>query len=278
MLELLLAPVRVPVPEAELEGWPLLGEGGAPAGGSAQAALDELIELCTGHHDLAVEPIDLAGYAASGLPATTMGRSIEEDPLFFAAPLAAGRALAAPSGVERPRDGADRVEDASTRAGSSRSTSTSSRYDDGETAEREIVVHPGAVGIVAHDDERVYLVRQPREAVGEPALLELPAGKLDVEGESPLECAQRELGEEIGMRAADWTELKRFYTSPGFAQEEVTLFVATGLEEIADHEPDPEERIEIVPWPLADLDGAIDECVDSKSLIGLLLLARGSLR
>ena len=97
VLELLLAPVRVPVPEAELEGWPLLGEE-APEGGSAQAALDDLIELCTGRHDLAVEPIDLDGYAASGLPARTMGRSIAEDPLFFAAPLAAGRALAAAVG------------------------------------------------------------------------------------------------------------------------------------------------------------------------------------
>jgi hypothetical protein len=86
--------VRVPVPEAEIEGWPLLGAEGAPAGGSAQAALDELIELCTGHHDLAVEPIDLAAYASSGLPTYTMGRSIEEDPLFFAGALAAGRALA----------------------------------------------------------------------------------------------------------------------------------------------------------------------------------------
>jgi len=94
VLELLLAPVRVPVPEAELEGWPLLGADDAPPGGSAKAALDELIALCTGHHDLAVEPIDLDGYAASGLPARTMGRTIEEDPLFFAAPLAAGRALA----------------------------------------------------------------------------------------------------------------------------------------------------------------------------------------
>jgi hypothetical protein len=94
VLELLLAPVRVPVPEAELEGWPLLSEA-APAGGSAQAALEELIELCKGRHDLAVEPIDLDGYAASGLPAQTMGRSIADDPLFFAAPLAAGRALAA---------------------------------------------------------------------------------------------------------------------------------------------------------------------------------------
>jgi hypothetical protein len=95
VLELLLAPVRVPVPEAELEGWPLLSEAEAPAGGSAQAALDELIALCKGRHDLAVETIDLDGYAASGLPARTMGRSIDEDPLFFAAPLAAGRALAA---------------------------------------------------------------------------------------------------------------------------------------------------------------------------------------
>ena len=82
-------------PEAELEGWPLLSDEQAPAGGSAEAALDELIALCDGHHDLAVEPIDLDGYAASGLPAKTMGRSIAEDPLFFAAPLAAGRALAA---------------------------------------------------------------------------------------------------------------------------------------------------------------------------------------
>jgi hypothetical protein len=92
VLELLLAPVRVPVPEAELEGWPLLDE--APGGGSAQAALDSLIEICGGRHDIAVERVDLDGYAASGLPATTMGRSISEDPLFFAAPLAAGRALA----------------------------------------------------------------------------------------------------------------------------------------------------------------------------------------
>jgi hypothetical protein len=97
VLELLLAPVRVPVPEAELEGWPML-DAQAPEGGSAQAALDELIGLCSGRHDLAVESIDLDGYAASGLPATTMGRPIAADPLFFAAPLAAGRALAGAAG------------------------------------------------------------------------------------------------------------------------------------------------------------------------------------
>jgi 8-oxo-dGTP pyrophosphatase MutT (NUDIX family) len=134
-----------------------------------------------------------------------------------------------------------------------------------------VVSHPGAVAIVAHDEGFVYLVRQPREAVGEDALLELPAGKLDVEGESPLECARRELIEEIGMAAREWREVKRFYTSPGFAEEEMTVFHATDLERV-EHRADPEERIEVVPWPLAKLDAAIEACADAKSLIGLLLL------
>lgn len=96
VLELLLAPVRVPVPEIETDGWPLLGggPGGAPEGGSGDEALAELIAATKGRHDLAVERIDLAGYAASGLPARTMGRELAEDPLFFAAALAAGAALA----------------------------------------------------------------------------------------------------------------------------------------------------------------------------------------
>ena len=145
------------------------------------------------------------------------------------------------------------------------------RYADGQTAKREIVAHPGAVGVVAYDDDYVYLVRQPREAVGEEALLEVPAGKLDEVGETPLETAKRELAEEIGKRAEEWRELKRFYTSPGFADEEVHLFYATDLSH-ADAEAPDEERIEVVEWPLAELDAAIDQCSDSKSLIGLLLL------
>jgi 8-oxo-dGTP pyrophosphatase MutT (NUDIX family) len=145
-------------------------------------------------------------------------------------------------------------------------------YDDGETATREIVTHDEVVAMVAYDERNVYLVRQPREAVGEPNLLEIPAGKLDVEGESPLECAQRELAEEIGKAAAEWRELKRFYTSPGFAEEGVTLFEATGLSDAEDADPVPEERIEVVEWPLSDIDGAIEQCHDSKSLIGLLML------
>ena len=78
------------------------------------------------------------------------------------------------------------------------------RHEDGETVTREWAAHSGAVGVVAHDDEVVWLVRQPREAVGEPDLLELPAGKLDEEGEPPLECGQRELAEEIGKAAESW--------------------------------------------------------------------------
>ena len=95
MLEVLLAPVRVPVPEVGVEGWPLLGEGPPADSAEPQAALDDLIEVAGGKHDIAVQAVDLRGYAASGLPATTMGRTLAQDPLFFAAPLAAGAALAA---------------------------------------------------------------------------------------------------------------------------------------------------------------------------------------
>jgi ADP-ribose diphosphatase len=145
------------------------------------------------------------------------------------------------------------------------------RYDDGEETEREIVEHPGAVGIVAHDSEKVYLVRQPREAVDEPALLELPAGKLDEEGESPLDTAQRELAEEIGKGARTWQHLTSFYTSPGFANEQCHLFMATNLFD-ARAETDENERIEIVEVPLSELDRVIRDCRDSKTLIGLLWL------
>jgi ADP-ribose pyrophosphatase len=144
------------------------------------------------------------------------------------------------------------------------------RHPDGSTSVREVIGHPGAVAMVAHDDQWLYLVRQPREAVREEALLELPAGKLDVPGESPLECARRELAEEVGKAASAWRELKRFYTSPGFAEEELIVYLATDLED-ASAEADEEERIEVVPWPLKELDEAIAECRDAKSLIGLLM-------
>ncbi len=149
------------------------------------------------------------------------------------------------------------------------------RHADGQEVTREVIAHQGAVGVVAHDDEHVWLVRQPREAVDEPDLLEVPAGKLDVEGEEPLATAERELAEEIGKSAGAWRELKSFYTSPGFTDERVIVYEATELADAAEAGAAGEdERIDVVPWPLHRLDEAIDACEDSKSLIGLLWLAR----
>ncbi len=145
------------------------------------------------------------------------------------------------------------------------------QYEDGSRATRQVVVHPGAVCVIPHDGRVLYMIEQPREAVEEPALLELPAGKLDVKGETPLECAQRELVEEIGKSAGDWRELKSFYTSPGFATERVWLFLATELYDTPG-QPSGAERIEVVKVPLDDLDRAIARCEDAKSLIGLHML------
>jgi ADP-ribose pyrophosphatase len=149
------------------------------------------------------------------------------------------------------------------------------RYQDGEEAERQVIRHPGSVAIVAHDRQGVYLVRQPREPVGEPGLLELPAGTLDVEGEDPVDCARRELAEEVGVRAARWEPVRRIYTSPGFLDETVHLFEATELAEI-DARPDEGERIEVVKLPLGELPRALEGIRDAKTLVGLLVL-QGSL-
>ena len=147
------------------------------------------------------------------------------------------------------------------------------RYSDGAVVTREKVWHPGAVGILAIDDEYVWLTRQPREAVGAEASLEVPAGKLDVPGERPLETGKRELAEEIGKQAGSWEELFSFYTSPGFSDERVWIYLATGLSDSGPAQADEDERIEIVPWPRSRLDDAIADCEDSKSLIALLWLA-----
>jgi len=142
------------------------------------------------------------------------------------------------------------------------------RHDDGEVVEREVVSHPGAVAVVAHDGEHLWLVRQPREAV-EDYLLELPAGKLDEEGEDALATAKRELTEEIGKAAKTWTHLTTFWSSPGFSDEEIHVYLATDLYDEQGH-TDEVERIEIVKVPLGEIDDVIRTNVDAKSLIGLL--------
>jgi len=145
------------------------------------------------------------------------------------------------------------------------------RYPDGEEVSREVVRHRGAVAVVAHDQSTVWLVRQPREAVGESDLLEIPAGRLDVPGEEPLHAAQRELAEEISVGARRWEPILTYYTGAGFTDERVRLFSATELFE-ASAESGENERIEIVRWPLTSLPAAIAECRDAKTLIGLMWL------
>ena len=143
------------------------------------------------------------------------------------------------------------------------------RHDDGEVVRREVIEHPGAVVILPFDSERIWFVRQPREVVAEQALLELPAGKLDTEGENVLETAKRELSEEIGKSARSWQPLTSFYASPGFTNEEIHAYLATDLEDDA-VESDELERIEIVSEPLNRLDEVIRSCRDAKTLITLL--------
>jgi ADP-ribose pyrophosphatase len=147
------------------------------------------------------------------------------------------------------------------------------RHADGEEVSREKVWHPGAVGIVAVGADYVWLTRQPREAAGMTDSLEIPAGKLDVEDEPPLETAKRELAEEVGVSAAHWEPLYEFFTSPGFSDEKVWLFLATELTGLdGGATPDHGERIAAERWPLNRLDEAIAQCHDSKSLIALLHL------
>jgi ADP-ribose pyrophosphatase len=146
-------------------------------------------------------------------------------------------------------------------------------YSDGGESTREIVKHEGAVGVVAYDADYVWLVRQPREAVDEAALLEIPAGRLDVPGEQPLRAAQRELAEEVGCGARTWRAILSYYSSAGYTDEIIHLFAATELHE-AHAETAENERIQVIRWPLSELDRAIAECRDAKTLIGLMWLAR----
>ena len=153
---------------------------------------------------------------------------------------------------------------------------------DGSTGKRDIVGHPGAIAVLALDDDgRLLLVRQWRTAAGE-ALLEIPAGTLDVHDgvtEDPDVASRRELEEETGHRAARWRKLSEFWTAPGFATELMHLYLATGIAGVdADGRlaPDEDERLELRAVPLDEavglvLDGTIR---DAKSILGILWLER----
>ena len=142
----------------------------------------------------------------------------------------------------------------------------------GET-EREIVRHPGAVAIVPVDQQgEVTLVRQPREAV-RTRLLEIPAGTRE-SGEEPLETAKREVEEEAGLTGGDWRLAATFFSTPGFCDERVDLYIAERLER-TDANPQGDEEIEIVRVPVAELPSLVAEIEDAKTLAGLLLYLRG---
>lgn len=141
--------------------------------------------------------------------------------------------------------------------------------------EREVVHHPGACAVVALTrGSDVLLVRQMRESVRE-ALLEIPAGIYDVDGEDPSGCAARELLEETGYRASELESLGSIYTSPGFTDERIDLFLAR-----AEEEGGPaEDGVEAVRMPFVQAVEAVREgrIRDAKTVCGLLM-ARDRLR
>lgn len=140
---------------------------------------------------------------------------------------------------------------------------------DGRQSTREIVRHAPAVAMVALDeDDQLLLVRQYRKPV-EQSLLEIPAGIMEP-GEKPLQAARRELEEETGYRADCWEELGSFFTGPGFTDERIFLFLATGLQK-GQLQPDEDEFLELCRFSLSEVKNMVHrgEIVDAKTIIGI---------
>lgn len=155
---------------------------------------------------------------------------------------------------------------------------------DGGSASREVVVVADAAAIVALDDRRrVCLLEQYRHPLGR-RLLELPAGKIDVEGESPLQTAQRELIEEAGLASERWSVLASFENSAGWTTERTHVLLAEDVVAAAESEDrdggfvavheEADMRISMVPLDVALEMADAGEITDAKTLVGLLLAAR----
>lgn len=142
---------------------------------------------------------------------------------------------------------------------------------EGKAVGREVVEHPGGAAVLAVEETgEAYFVLQYRHPVAE-CLLEIPAGKLDG-GENPLDCAIRELAEEVGVKANEIRQIAVYYSTPGFTSEKLYLYLATGLEQIKRQQQEDED-LEVILIPLKE---AIDmakhgKITDGKTLIALLL-------
>lgn len=145
--------------------------------------------------------------------------------------------------------------------------------EDGCEAIREVVRHPGGVGVVAMDDEGfIYMVRQFRYPFFK-TTLEIPAGKLDRNGEDTLVAGMRELREETGLCAEKFEYLGTFFATPGFCDEKIAVYFATGLTQ-GETDPDDDEFVECEKYKLDELIEMIDkgEIQDAKSVIGILMV------
>ena len=145
------------------------------------------------------------------------------------------------------------------------------RLPDGNPAQREVVYHPGGVAVLALDGEnRVTLVRQYRYPIRQ-LLLELPAGKLDHGQEEPLQGARRELAEETGLEAGEWTDLGHILASPGFCTEDLHMYLARDLTRKEQH-LDEDEFLDVVIMPFSELVGQVMDgtITDAKTVAAAL--------
>ena len=142
----------------------------------------------------------------------------------------------------------------------------------GKTAAREIARHVGASAVVPVDESgNVWLVKQFRAPIDR-VLLEIPAGKLDSKGEDRLLAAKRELREETGLTAESWIHLGDIFTTPGFSDEKISLYLARELSAGESH-PDEDEFLNLVKLPLAELVAMIGrgEVSDAKTICAVLM-------
>ena len=141
---------------------------------------------------------------------------------------------------------------------------------DGKTATREVIEHPGGVGIIAITPEReVFMVRQYRIAADD-VMLEIPAGKLEI-GEDPYNAAMRELQEETGYKTSKLIELGEYYATPGYCGEKLIIYMATDLEFVGQN-LDEGEFLNVEKYPLDQLYQMVmdNEIHDCKTAIGIL--------